>query len=686
MLRVNEFVSFIRPKYSTVIEFVVMSIANQRTGEPVNGDNTAVAAAADQLDAEGSIVQSYERLKKSRGGFLAHLTRLYNEVEPLMADFENHQRVEDLSAAIEEQFEKFKAAHVACVTASADETETAVIVEGYNSQAANYTEYKQRVADWQRDRRDVATLHTAPAVDTDDHDAESIKSSAKSTTSSARARAATVKRRLMELKLKQALAEQEMEARRQEMERQQARANQEMEARRQELERQQVIQRQQNELDQAREEEQLWLEPVQNKVNAIPSQQHTERESYEHRLVQDDFAVAAAPAGQGRPAVGGSNLVHDGVIAGTASAGQGYPAVDSPPTEIGAGTVAQGNTRDRTIQSDDSSAGVASGVAWQGRSRGYPTHDPAQANQNNNNTTVSSTQNNGVVSDMTRMLRKGFSLPKPELFCFNGDSINFCKFMNNFELNIENEEPSNRHRLSYLIQYCTGEAKELIEDCVMLGDKGYARAKELLTDRYGQSHVVAQCYIGKLVNGPVIRNNDTKSLSRLGLEMSRAEITLTQLGFLEQINNLENIRRIVGRLPGYMKSKWVELAYSITKKGQSVKFTDLCKFVNERASLESSMFGLDFANALKQAPSQGKPGNSRGVHDKYSYNKGYQGTSLATAGSVPNKCRCCSGTCSKLAECAKFKGMRYRERRDYVRKNRLCDNCFIFKHYKVRTK
>ena len=55
-----------------------MSVAKEQTGEPVNGDNTAVVAAADQFDAEGSIVQSYERLKKSRGGFLAHLTRLYN--------------------------------------------------------------------------------------------------------------------------------------------------------------------------------------------------------------------------------------------------------------------------------------------------------------------------------------------------------------------------------------------------------------------------------------------------------------------------------------------------------------------------------------------------------------------------------------------------------------------------------
>ena len=41
-----------------------MSVVNQQTGGSVNDDNAAVVAAADQLDAEGSIVQSYERLKK----------------------------------------------------------------------------------------------------------------------------------------------------------------------------------------------------------------------------------------------------------------------------------------------------------------------------------------------------------------------------------------------------------------------------------------------------------------------------------------------------------------------------------------------------------------------------------------------------------------------------------------------
>ena len=207
-----------------------MSAVDRTTGGSVNGDDAAVVAAASQRGdvdvthavddsthavddsthtVDGSVAdnggeQSYERLKKSRGGYLAHLTRLYKDAERFMNNYDNYERVTALSVTIDEQFDKFKAAHVACVAASADDNETSAIEESYTTHATNYNEFKQRVADWERGRRDVANLHQPPAVNTDDIDRASISSSAM--TPNARARAAAVKRRLTELKLKQACA------------------------------------------------------------------------------------------------------------------------------------------------------------------------------------------------------------------------------------------------------------------------------------------------------------------------------------------------------------------------------------------------------------------------------------------------------------------------------------------------
>lgn len=86
-------------------------------------------------------------------------------------------------------------------------------------------------------------------------------------------------------------------------------------------------------------------------------------------------------------------------------------------------------------------------------------------------------------------LQEGFTLPKPELLTFSGNSIDYCKFIKNFETNVESRVSDYQLRLSYLIQYCKGEAKSSIEDCVLLEPKeGYLKAREILFSRYGKSH------------------------------------------------------------------------------------------------------------------------------------------------------------------------------------------------------
>ena len=62
-------------------------------------------------------------------------------------------------------------------------------------------------------------------------------------------------------------------------------------------------------------------------------------------------------------------------------------------------------------------------------------------------------------------LQEDFNHSKPELLTFNGTPTDYCKFISNFDTNRVSDD---RLRLSYLIQYCNGEAKSIIEDCVLL--------------------------------------------------------------------------------------------------------------------------------------------------------------------------------------------------------------------------
>ena len=98
--------------------------------------------------------------------------------------------------------------------------------------------------------------------------------------------------------------------------------------------------------------------------------------------------------------------------------------------------------------------------------------------------------------------QEGLNLPKPELLTFNGTPTDYCKFVKNFEANIETCISDDRLRLSYLIQYCNGEAKSSIEDCVLLEPSdGYKRARSILYS-HGRPYLVARSYIDTLVKGP----------------------------------------------------------------------------------------------------------------------------------------------------------------------------------------
>ena len=85
---------------------------------------------------------------------------------------------------------------------------------------------------------------------------------------------------------------------------------------------------------------------------------------------------------------------------------------------------------------------------------------------------------------------------------FDGKPIDYCKFIKNFETNVESRVSDDQMRLSYLIQYCKGEAKSSIENCVLLEPTdGYKHARSILHSCFGRSHIIARSYIEKLVYG-----------------------------------------------------------------------------------------------------------------------------------------------------------------------------------------
>ena len=283
-----------------------------------------------------------------------------------------------------------------------------------------------------------------------------------------------------------------------------------------------------------------------------------------------------------------------------------------------------------------------------------------------------------VFQQLASTLQGGFNLPKPELLTFSGNPIDYCKFIKNFETNVESKVSDNQMKLSYLIQYCKGEAKSSIEDCVLLDKQdGYKRARDILYSRYGRSHLIARSYVDKLVYGEPIKASDVDALSALALEMQKCEITLSQLGFVSDIDNSDSLRRIVKRLPTYMRVKWVDVAHSIMESGREPRFSDLSKFIDQKVRVANSTYGLDLVRESKSHVSHKSHGSHKESEVKV--------TTLTTQNkevvkSEQIECVCCSGTCYDLALCHKFKSMRLEDRSEFVKSHKLCFNCLKGKH------
>ena len=65
--------------------------------------------------------------------------------------------------------------------------------------------------------------------------------------------------------------------------------------------------------------------------------------------------------------------------------------------------------------------------------------------------------------DMCNQMVTSINMPKRELVAFEGDSLSYQTFMCNFDSSIDCLSLDDKVKLSYLIQYCKGEAKETID-------------------------------------------------------------------------------------------------------------------------------------------------------------------------------------------------------------------------------
>ena len=109
-------------------------------------------------------------------------------------------------------------------------------------------------------------------------------------------------------------------------------------------------------------------------------------------------------------------------------------------------------------------------------------------------------------------LLRQMQAPDLEIDVFDGDPLHYLYFITNFEEVIEKSIRDERGRLTRLIQYLRGEAKELVQSCIYLPREDcYIEAKQLLKKRYGDPCRILNEFKKELKNWPKLKPNESVS-------------------------------------------------------------------------------------------------------------------------------------------------------------------------------
>ena len=255
--------------------------------------------------------------------------------------------------------------------------------------------------------------------------------------------------------------------------------------------------------------------------------------------------------------------------------------------------------------------------------------------------------------------------PKVSIPQFTGDPLKYASFMRAFEDNVEKLLDDDAARLARLVQLCAGEAARVVEGCLLLpASQGYRRARQLLEERFGDSYVITDLWIKRLVG-----ENKSLSLREMADELRACETALEAMNATSEMETMTNLAKIVSRLPGFLQSRWRSRVQQIRTgpPARRPRLKDIVDFVEIAAKeVDDPVFGVK---------SQGDATTSRSVSKKPPRTSAYHTTADET-------CPICSAA-HEVKSCDEFKKMNPQQRVDVVYDKGLC-LCCLHKGHKIR--
>ena len=288
------------------------------------------------------------------------------------------------------------------------------------------------------------------------------------------------------------------------------------------------------------------------------------------------------------------------------------------------------------------------------------------------------------------------NLPKTSLMQFDGDPLQYNMFINAFDSLVDDKLVSDSTKLNLLIEHCSGKAARLIQCCTLMApSEGYAQARHLLAERFGDNYIISEAWIAKICEGPVLKNTGS-DMQEFADTVRCCMETLKAMNLLSSIDSRVRMVHIVNRLPYQVQVRWRKQAVSTKEKFGSYPSMDaFVGFLNTIAhELNDPVFGEQ--PHQKQHKQQKQP-RHKSFHTSAVQSPAEQHTalkqpvvqSLATkpkASPEPEVNRACP-FCKDdhyLAACPGFGNLDAQSRLDFVKESKVCFNCLKVGRHRAR--
>jgi len=273
-----------------------------------------------------------------------------------------------------------------------------------------------------------------------------------------------------------------------------------------------------------------------------------------------------------------------------------------------------------------------------------------------------------AVANLREVLYQSFTLPKRTLRTFDGNPLDFYGFIKSFNATIREQVTEPASQLEYLIDLCTGKAREAIKhlSIVTPPSLGMNQAMETLHNRFGQKHIVVKAHLDSITDGPSVKLNKN-SLDKFVTDLTNCQIVMEAWNFASELNSSQTLKNVFKRLPIPLQRKVVERV-DLDADGHFAKFNQLVKFVKESAMRTNSFFGQVLADT--EANKKLKQQNTSKSSKVFSVQ-----TIPATFAAEPTiVCPDCSAN-HPLWKCERFKSKPVQQCWIFVEKQKLCFNC-----------